>query len=140
MPSHIVTVPGATDSSAAIPVELRRRILVFSPDPDLAQFLLLNLEDRFQILREHTLTNFQEALQQAVPHLILLDLCTFPEDISKQLEILHRAAKDIPIIVLRAYLALPPEMNKIIDRLASEVFYKPVDVTLVTQAIEDRLK
>jgi DNA-binding NtrC family response regulator len=140
MPSHIVTVPGTTDSSATTPAEQRRRILVFSPDPDLAQFLLLNLEEKFQILREHTLTNLQEAIQQAAPHLILLDLCTFPGDISRQLEILHRMASTIPVIVLRAYLTLPPEINKIIDQLAAEIFYKPVDVTLVTQAIEDRLK
>jgi DNA-binding NtrC family response regulator len=140
MPLHTVTVPGTADSPAATPAERRRRILVFSPDPDLAQFLLLNLEEKFQILREHTLTNFQEALQQAAPHLILLDLCTFSEDICKQFEILHRAAKNIPIIVLRTYLTLPLETNKIIDQLAAEVFYKPVDVTLITQTIEDRLK
>ena len=135
---HVITVPDTT--LAAIPAEQPRRVLVFSPDPDLAQCLLLNLEDRFQIIREHTLINFQEALQQAAPHLILIDLCTFPEDISKQFEILHRAANNVPIIVLRAYLALPPELNIAIDQLANGIFYKPVDVALITQAIEGRLK
>jgi DNA-binding NtrC family response regulator len=140
MPLHIVTVSDVTKVSGVTPVDFRKRVLVFSPDPDLARFLLLTMEDRFQIIREHSLANFQETLQQALPHLILIDLCTFPEEISKQLEILCRAPSNIPIIVLRAYLVLPPEINKAIDQLADEVFYKPVDVVLITQAIEDRLK
>jgi DNA-binding NtrC family response regulator len=140
MPSHSVTVPGTTDHLTATPAKDGRRVLVFSPDADLARFLLLNLEDRLQIVREHALTNFQEAIRQTAPHLILVDLCSFPEDIHTQLEILRHSAKDIPTIILRAYVALPPAMNKIIEQFAENVFYKPVDVTLITQAIEDRLK
>ncbi|HVN47657.1 MAG TPA: hypothetical protein VMU30_02430 [Bacteroidota bacterium] len=140
MPSHTVTGSGTQQTPAEIPADQRRRVLIFSPDPDLARCLLLNLEDRFQIIREHTLNNFSEAIRQAAPHGILLDLCTLPEDISKQLQVLNRIANNIPVIVLRAYRALPPEINTIIDLLAAEIFYKPVDVALITQAIEDRLK
>jgi DNA-binding NtrC family response regulator len=118
----------------------RKRVLVFSPDSDLARFLLLNLEDEFQIVREHQLDHFEQAVKEIVPDLILIDLFTFSSDIIKQLDIVSRTAHTIPIIALRAYMSLTPEMNKSIDDLTDVVFYKPVDVELITQAIEDLLK
>jgi DNA-binding NtrC family response regulator len=117
----------------------RKRVLVFSPDADLAQFLLLNLEDEFQIVREHRLETFEQAVKEISPDLILIDLFTFSSDIIKQLDIVRRMAGTIPIIALRAYMSVSPEMDKSINDLTNAVFYKPVDVELVTQAIEDLL-
>jgi DNA-binding response OmpR family regulator len=124
-------------SNSAIP---RKRVLVFSPDSDLARFLLLNLEDEFQIVREHRLEQFEQAVKEISPDLILIDLFTFSSDILKQLDIVRRTANTVPIIALRAYMSLTPEMNKSIEDLTDAVFYKPVDVELITQAIEDLLK
>ena len=118
----------------------RKRVLVFSPDLDLARFLLLNLEEKFQIVREHRLEQFEQAVKEIVPDLILIDLFTFSTDVIKQLDIVRRMACAVPIIALRAYMSLAPEMNKSIDELTDVVFYKPVDVDLITQAIEDLLK
>jgi DNA-binding NtrC family response regulator len=124
-------------SSSSVP---RKRVLVFSPDTDLAKFLLLNLEDKFQIEREHRLENFEQAVKENIPDLILIDLFTFSIDIIKQLDIVRRMAGKVPIIALRAYMSLTPEMDKLIDDITDVVFYKPVDVELITQAIEDLLK
>jgi|WetSurMetagenome_2_1015567.scaffolds.fasta_scaffold517985_1 DNA-binding response OmpR family regulator len=120
--------------------DVRKRVLVFSPDTDLARFLLLNLEDEFQIVREHRLETFEQAVKEFSPDLILIDLFTFSADIIKQLDIVRRMAGTVPIIALRAYMSLTPDMNKSIDDLTDAVFYKPVDVELITQAIEDLLK
>ena len=72
----------------------RKRVLVFSPDMDLARFLLLNLEDKFQIVREHQLEHFEQAVKEILPDLILIDLFTFSSDIIKQLDIVRRMAND----------------------------------------------
>lgn len=135
--STIIQERSKTASSAAVSA---KRVLVFSPDIDLARFLLLNLEDKFQIVREHRLEHFEQAVKEILPDLILIDLFTFSIDIIKQLDIVRRIAGTVPIIALRAYMSLTSEMNKSIDDLADAVFYKPVDVELVTQAIEDLLK
>ena len=119
---------------------IKKRVLVFSPDADLARFLLMNLEDRFQIIREHCLEQFEQAIKEILPDLVLIDLFAFSNDIVKQLDIVRRTAATIPIIALRAYMSLTPEINKSIDDLADIVFYKPVDGELITQAIEDLLK
>ena len=117
-----------------------KRVIVFSPDADLARVLLMNLEDRFQIVRECRLENLIESLEEKSPDLFLVDLHTHPQDIGKQLDVIRRLNPAVPVVVLRAYMSLSPEMNKSIDDLADIVFYKPVDVELVTQACEDLLK
>lgn len=118
----------------------RKRVLVFSPDADLARFLILNLEDRFEIVRVHTLAEFEQHFETPAPDLVLVDLYTYSADVVKQLDIVRRHADAVPIIVLRAYVSLSPETDRAIEEMADHVFYKPVDVELITQAIEGRLK
>jgi DNA-binding NtrC family response regulator len=139
-PSYTVAISHEKSHPVPSTTACKKCVLVFSPDADLARFLLLNLEDRFQIIREHRLEHFEKAMKEISPDLVLIDLFTFSNDIVKQLDIIHRAAVAVPIIALRAYMTLTPEMNKSIDELTDIVFYKPVDVELITQAIEDLLK
>ncbi len=117
-----------------------KRVLIFSPDADLARFLVLNLEDRYQISREHRLDFFAQTIKEILPDLILIDLYTFSNDIVKQLDIVHQMCVQVPVIALRAYLSLTPEINHAIEELADVIFYKPVNVELITQAIEDLLR
>ena len=140
MSQHVGIISQERHQAASNSTVPRKRVLVFSPDSDLARFLLLNLEDEFQIVREHRLEHFEEAVKEILPDLILIDLFTFSSDIIKQLDIVRRTANTIPIIALRAYMSLTPEMNQSIEDCTDAVFYKPVDVELITQAIEDLLK
>jgi DNA-binding response OmpR family regulator len=116
-----------------------KRVLIFSPDEDLARFLLLNLEDRFRIIREHRLEIFEQVIKLNSPDLILIDLYSFSGDIMKQLEIVRKCKGIIPIIALRAYKSVTPEIDQSIEDLTKSVFYKPVNGELITQAIEDVL-
>jgi DNA-binding NtrC family response regulator len=140
MSARTITVPHKEPKASLCATAAKKRVLVFSPDADLAQVLLLNLEDRFQIVREHHLEHFEQTITDIVPDLVLIDLYTFSDDIIRQLDIVRRTITTIPVIALRAYMSLTPDMDKSIDELADAVFYKPVDVELVTQAIEDLLK
>jgi DNA-binding NtrC family response regulator len=140
MPEHTVSVSSKKPEELLVPTLSKKRVLVFSPDADLAQVLLLNLEDRFHIVREHCLDRLEKTIDNIAPDLVLVDLYTFSENIVKQLDIIRRTTTVVPVIALRAYMSLTPEMNKSIDELTDVLFYKPVDVELVTQAIEDLLK
>jgi DNA-binding NtrC family response regulator len=140
MPDRIVSTVNNRQQLQYSAAVVKKCVLVFSPDTDLARFLLMNLEDKFQIIREHCLEQFEKAIKEISPDLVLIDLFAFSTDIVKQLDIVRRTAATIPIIALRAYMSLTPEINKSIDDLADIVFYKPVDGELITQAIEDLLK
>lgn len=118
----------------------KKNIYVFSPDEDLAKVLILNLESKFNISREFKLSNFEERIKNNKPNLILADFYSFSDGIQKQIDILRKCVRDIPVIALRNYTPLSSDINRRIEELADVTFYKPLDVELVSQAIEDLLK
>lgn len=116
-----------------------KSVLIFSPDADLARTLLLILEDRYRITRETTITALSEALSRERHDLILVDLFTFSEDVRRVLDVLRTWTARTPLILLRGYIPLRQDVTSEIESMGSIVFYKPVDVELVSQAIEDLL-
>ena len=116
-----------------------RHVLIFSPDADLARTLVLNLEEKYAISRENTLALFTQGLESGHPDLIVVDLFTFSEDVVRLLNLLREKARNVPIITLRGYIPLRKDINVTIEEMSSSVFYKPVDVDLVSEAIENLL-
>jgi DNA-binding NtrC family response regulator len=115
-------------------------IIVFSPDPDLARFLLMDMEETCEIVRLHTLPDFKEALSGTRASILVVDLCSFSGDIAKQLEILNAYASAIPLIVLRASRLLTPDLSAAIEKIAAHIFFKPADVELIHQTVQDMLE
>ena len=131
------TIPQGTSPSSL--AHGHRQVLIFSPDADLARTLVLNLEDKYAISRENTLALFTQALEKGQPDLIVVDLFTFSEDVMRLLNLLREKARNVPIITLRGYIPLRKDINVTIEEMSSSVFYKPVDVDLVSEAIENLL-
>jgi len=131
------TIPHGSPPSS-IP-HAHRHVLIFSPDADLARTLVLNLEDKYSIARETTLALFTEALERGHADLVVVDLFTFSEDVTRLLNVLREKARNVPIITLRGYIPLRKDINVVIEEMSSSVFYKPVDVDLVSEAIENLL-
>lgn len=126
--------PSAMTSTGA------KRVLIFSPDADLARTLVLILEDRFHITRETTVAGLTASLEGETPQLVLVDLFTFSEDVRRMLDVLREKARNVPLIILRGYIPLRQDVNDAVESMGSKVFYKPVDVDLVSQAIEHLLR
>jgi DNA-binding NtrC family response regulator len=135
-----ITVPRSKRALEVKVTGVKQCVLVFSPDTDLAKVLLLNLEDRYRIVREHTLDRFEHIVREISPDLVLIDLFPFLEEVKKQIGIIRSINTSIPIITLRAYMNLRPEMDQEIEEVSDVVFYKPIDVSLISQAIEDLLR
>ncbi len=135
MVSHAIS-QGTTPPSMS---HRQRNVLIFSPDADLARTLVLNLEEKYAIVRETSLVLFTKALEARRPDLIVVDLYTFSEDVTRLLNLLREKAQDVPIITLRGYIPLRKDINITIEEMSSSVFYKPVDVDLVSEAIENLL-
>jgi DNA-binding NtrC family response regulator len=138
----MATAPHTTASPVPDPQSRAgaKNVLIFSPDADLARTLVLILEDRFHITRETTISALAESLRSTRPDLVLVDLFTFSEDVRRVLEILRARPSNVPLILLRGYMPLRQDVTAEIEAMGSLVFYKPVDVEMVTQAIEDLLK
>lgn len=125
----------AAKDSPGIRVDGRKRILVFSPDRDLAESISLLLEGNFEIVRETSIQSLQELISSSHPALLLIDLFSFPSDILKVLDIIESSRKTIPIIILHVYQQRNPAMEDAIQKAADLVLFKPVDVDEIGSSI-----
>jgi DNA-binding NtrC family response regulator len=117
----------------------RKKVLVFSPDVALAKSLSLLLEDQYEIACETQLDNLKGTIGSALPGLLLVDLFSFPSDILKEINVLRTSRLKVPVIILRVYRQLNPEIEETIKDLADFVFYKPFDVNAVADAVHKLL-
>lgn len=117
----------------------RKKVLVFSPDAALARSLSLLLEDKYEIACETQLDNLKGTIGSASPGLLLIDLFSFPSDILKEINVLRTSRLKVPVIILRVYRQLNPEIEETIKDLADFVFYKPFDVNAVADAVHKLL-
>jgi DNA-binding NtrC family response regulator len=123
----------------AVPGEGRKKVLVFSPDAALAKALSLLLENQYEIACETQLDNLTGTIGNASPGLLLIDLFSFPSDILKEINVLRKNRLMVPVIILRVYRQLNPEIEQTIKDLADFVFYKPFDVNAVADAVHKLL-
>ena len=119
--------------------EVRKKVLVFSPDVALAKSLSLLLADQYEIACETELDNLKDAIGKESPALLLVDLFSFPSDILKEVTVLRTSRLKVPVVLLRVYRQLSPEIEETIRDLADFVFYKPFDVNAVADAVQKLL-
>lgn len=112
-----------------------KRILIFSPDPDLAKSIALLLERQYEIDYVTRLEYLRERIGTTGPDLMLIDLFSFQGEIAKLLVVLQSTRLSKPIIFLRGYRHWMSEIEDGIQQLGTIVFYKPVDILLVADAI-----
>jgi DNA-binding response OmpR family regulator len=115
--------------------EQEQKILVFSPDADLARSLSMLLEDRFQIVCETKLDLLKLRVSLSSPTLLLIDLFAFPGDVRRQLEVMRKIRTTAPIIILHDYRYFGTDIEKSIYNVADAVFYKPLNPEILAKAI-----
>lgn len=128
-----------TSQEGLLQREARKKVLVFSPDAALAKSLSLLLEDQYEIACETQLDNLKHTIGAAAPALLLVDLFSFPSDILKEVNVLRTSRLKVPVVLLRVYRQLSPEIEETIRDLADFVFYKPFDVNAVADAVHKLL-
>ena len=71
--------------------------------------------------------------------MLLVDLYSFPSDILREVNVLRTNRLKVPVVLLRVYRQLGPEIEESIRDLADFVFYKPFDVNAVADAVHKLL-
>lgn len=120
-------------------VSKKRKILVFSPDRDLAQSLSMLFENDFEITCETSMGNLGKRISSVVPDLLVVDLHTFSSDVMLELSIVESSLVKVPIVILRAYNRLRSDVEEMVQRTAKVVFYKPFNAEEVVKSIHSLL-
>ncbi len=130
----------STEAQRSARMDKKDKILVFSPDRDLAQSLSMLFENHFDIACETSLANLQKQIALVGPSLLIVDLHTFSSDVMHELSIVEGNTGDVPVVILRAYNRLRADVEELVQRTADVVFYKPFNAEEVVKTIHDLLK
>ena len=138
--TYPITPRSQTEPQVLTETNKRKRILVFSPDHDLAQSLSMLFENHFEITCETSMGNLGKRIASVAPALLIVDLHTFSSDVMLELSIVESSRVKVPVVVLRAYNRLRSDVEEMVQRTAQVVFYKPFNAEEVVRSIHNLLK
>ena len=118
----------------------KKKILVFSPDRDLAQSLSMLFENHFEITCETSMGDLGKRIASVGPALLIVDLHTFSSDVMLELSIVESSCVKVPVVILRAYNRLRSDVEEMVRRTAQVVFYKPFNAEEVVRSIHNLMK
>lgn len=118
----------------------KKKILVFSPDRDLAQSLSMLFENHFEITCETSMGELGKRIASVAPALLIVDLHTFSSDVMLELSIVESSSVKVPVVILRAYNRLRSDVEEMVQRTAQVVFYKPFNAEEVVRSIHNLMK
>jgi DNA-binding NtrC family response regulator len=115
--------------------EKRKNILLHSADKDLMKSLSILLQDQYGIVATETVEQLTLQRNNKCISLLVVDLERSIPALLAEFEQRRLENHDAPIIVLYAFRQGQPEWEKKIRQLASQVFYKPVQIEQILEAI-----
>ncbi|HEY6952251.1 MAG TPA: hypothetical protein VI758_07575 [Bacteroidota bacterium] len=133
------TTSSSTESSVLTQSDKKKRILVFSPDRDLAQSLSMLFENHFEIACETSTRDLEKRIAAVAPALLIVDLHTFSSDVMLELSIVEASCAKVPVVILRAYNRLRSDVEEMVQRTAKVMFYKPFNAEDVVRSIHNLL-
>ncbi len=113
----------------------RKTILLHSADKDLMKSLSILLQDQFGIVATETVEELALQRSNKCISLLVVDLERSIPALLAEFEQRHLENYEAPIIVLYAFRQGQPDWEKKIRQLASQVFYKPVQIEQILEAI-----
>jgi DNA-binding NtrC family response regulator len=122
--------------------EKRKNILLHSADKDLMKSLSILLQDQYGIVATETVEELALQRNNKCISLLVVDLERSIPALLAEFEQRRLENPRVPIIVLYAFRQGQPEWERKIRQLASQVFYKPVQIEEILEAIsaEGRLQ
>jgi hypothetical protein len=116
----------------------RKSILIFSPDLNLCFSLSTLFQDRYHVVTTTNIATFERLATCFGADLAIVD--DVPSDcLIRRLEVLGSGRPKIPVIMLYVYNGRDVILDRAIRSRVDSVFYKPVEVSLVSKRIDDIL-
>ena len=116
----------------------RKSILIFSPDLNLCFSLSTLFQDRYHVVTTTNIATFERLATCFGVDLAIVD--DVPSDcLLRRLEVLGLERPKIPVIMLYVYNGRDVTLDRAIRSRVDSVFYKPVEVSLVSNRIDEIL-
>lgn len=116
----------------------KKTILIYSPDLNFCFSLSMLFQDRYNVITTTSIGSVDKFVADYSADLVLIDAVP-SEKLLGRINGLKQIKQDLPMILLYVYDARDVELDKTIRAHVSAVFYKPFEVSAVSQSIQDLL-
>lgn len=117
----------------------KKTILIYSPDLNFCFSLSMLFQNRYNVSTTTNLGMLETFLANYSADLVMID--AFPSlKIIQTLEGLKELKRRLPVIMLYVYNSKEVGLDKAIRGHVDSVFYKPFDIGVVSQRVEELLK
>lgn len=135
IPGHRIE-PAAQRTAAD---EQRKTIVICSPDLNFCFSLSMLFQDRYNVVTTTSLEMLGDSVSTCSADLLLVDAGP-SRQMLQHIEGLKGKHPRLPIIMLYVYSAKDVALDKAIRDEVDSVFYKPCEIGMVSQRIDDLLK
>ncbi len=116
----------------------RKSILIFSPDLNLCFSLSILFQDRYHVVTTTNIATFEKLATCFGADLAIVD--EVPSDcLIRRLEAIGSGRPKIPVIMLYVYNGRDVTLDRAIRSKVDSVFYKPVEISVVSKRIDEIL-
>jgi hypothetical protein len=136
-PEHIQTQHSASPSDGE-PGELKKTIILYSPDLNFCFSLSMLFQDRFNVITTTNLGMLDRLVADYSADLIVVDAVP-SEKLIGRIESLRTLSPRLPIILLYVYNSREVNLDKAIREHVDSVFYKPLEIAPISRRIEELL-
>jgi DNA-binding NarL/FixJ family response regulator len=124
--------------NSAVGTRDRKSILIFSPDLNLCFSFSVLFQDRYHVVTTTNIATFEKLATCVGADLAIVDEIP-SECLLKSLDTLGRGVPKIPVIMLYVYNKRDVTLDRAIRNRVDSVFYKPVEVSIVSKRIDEIL-
>lgn len=118
--------------------EGKRTILIYSPDLNFCFSLSMLFQDRYNVITTTSIGSLDKFVSDYSADLVLIDAVP-SEKLLQRIEALKQLKADLPLIMLYVYNGKDVRLDQDLRKQVAAVFYKPFEVTAVSQKIQEIL-
>jgi DNA-binding response OmpR family regulator len=133
------SLAGEPDAPASgVDEQDRKSILIFSPDLNLCFSLSSLFQDRYHVVTTTNIATFERLATCFGADLAIVDEVP-SECLIRRLEVIASGRPKIPVIMLYVYNGRDVTLDRGIRARVDSVFYKPVEISVVSKRIDEIL-
>ena len=119
--------------------EAKKRILIYSKDPDFCISLALLFQEEYDVSSTTLLSEARDKIDSRQADLLVADSSNSLQDIYKHLEDIKRHEPSFPVVLLYVYRFENKDLEENLRRYVNALFYKPIDIAQLSKSVHSLL-
>lgn len=119
--------------------EVKKRILIYSKDPDFCISLTLLFQEEYDVSSTTLLSEARDKIDSRQADLLVADSSNSLQDIYRHLEDIKRHEPSFPVVLLYVYRFENKDLEENLRRYVNALFYKPIDIAQLSKSVHSLL-